>query len=304
MRKGYHTGHMKRFSLAFLPLAGLLLPAVAFARPTISSVSPVNATANVAVTLSASVQSSVPIQSCNLYVDLEDVGAMTVIGGTASRAYTFPFGGSRIAFVFCRDTSGGLAAGPNTSIWVEGQLQNQPPLSTPAPAPTPTPTPTSTAPVVTVPVSTARLLVKLACPEGVTPDHPCTAVYYIGADGKRHAYPNSRVFFTWYQNFDSVQTLSQAALNAYPLGRNVTYRPAVRMVKFTTLNKVYAVDRNGALRWVKTEDVARGLYGDDWNTKVDDISDAFFTDYTFGPDIDLASSFSLEAELQSRVTFD
>lgn len=297
---------MKRLSLALLPLAGLLLPAAVFAKPVISGVSPTTATANVAVTLSASVQSSVPIQSCNLYVDLADVGPMTVVGGVASRSYTFPSGGSRIAFVFCKDTSAGMAAGANSAIWVEGQIQSQPPLSNPSPnpTPTPTPTPTSTQPPVSVPVSTLRQLIKLECPANATADHPCKAVYYVGADGKRHAYPNSRVFFTWYQNFNGVQTVSQAALNLYPLGRNITYRPAVRMVKFTTLNKVYAVARDGSLRWVKTEDVARALYGADWNTKIDDISDTFFTDYTFGPDIDLAASFNLEAELQSRPTFD
>lgn len=296
--------NMKRLSLALLPLAGLLLPAAAFAKPVISSVTPTTASANVAVTLRANVQSAVPIQSCNLYVDLADVGPMTVAGGVASRSYTFPSGGSRIAFVFCKDTSMGMAAGANTAIWVEGQIQSQPPLANPTPNPTPTLTPTSTQPPVVIPVSVSRQLMKLECPAGAAADHPCKAVYYVGADGKRHAYPNSRVFFTWYQNFDGVQTVSQAALNLYALGRNVTYRPGSRMVKFTTLNKVYAVARDGSLRWVKTEDVARGLYGADWNTKIDDISDAFFTDYSFGPDIDLAASFSVDAELQSRPTFD
>lgn len=291
---------MKRLSYALLPLAALALPFAAAAKPTIGSVSPASATAGVAVTLSASVSSGVPIQSCNLYVDLEDVGTMTVANGVASKSYTFPYGGSRIAFVFCRDTSAGMAAGPNTGLWVEGALQNQPPLSTPTPTPTPIPTPTATP---TTPTG-ARRLVKLVCPEGAAADHVCKAVYYIGTLGKRHAFPNSRVFFTWYANFDSVTEVTPQELSAYPLGKNVTYRPGARMVKFETLNKVYAVTRNGELRWVKTEPVAIALYGANWNTKIDDISDVFFTNYSFGPDIDTAASYSPELELANNATFD
>ena len=79
--------------------------------------------------------------------------------------------------------------------------------------------------------------------------------YYIGIDGKRHAYPNSKVFFTWYGNFDAVETITPAQLAAYPLGKNVRYRPGVRMVKFTTLNKVYVVARDGSLHWITSEAV-------------------------------------------------
>lgn len=150
----------------------------------------------------------------------------------------------------------------------------------------------------------ARNLIKLACESDADANDPCKAVYYIGADGKRHAYPNSRVFFTWYLNFDAVQTISPQALAAYPLGRNVTYRPGSRMVKFASLSKVYALSRQGSLRWIKTEEVARELYGADWNTKVDDVSDVFFNDYSFGPDIDTAASYSVSQELQSQTTFD
>ncbi|KAA0206357.1 hypothetical protein EDM68_02540 [Candidatus Uhrbacteria bacterium] len=290
------THAISRAAAVLSGAAALAIALPAFAKPTIGSVTPVTASAGVAVTLSASVQSAAPIQSCNLYVDLEDVGAMTVAGGVASRSYIFPYGGSRIAFVFCRDTGGGIAAGPNTAIWVTGPLQNQPPLSQPTPEPEPEPAPE--------PVPAVRRLIKLACAEGAAVDDPCRAVYYVGRDGKRHAFPNSRVFFTWYENFDAVQEVTLTELASYMLGGNVTYRPGSRMVKFTTLNKVYAIERDGTLRWVKTEDVARALYGDDWNTKIDDIADVFYTDYTFGPDIDLASEYNVTNQLDSNLTID
>ncbi len=285
-------------SAAALSSAALLaLATPVLAAPTISSVTPVSASANNPVILSANIQSAVPIQSCNLYVDLEDVGAMSVTAGMASRSYTFPFGGSRIAFVFCRDTSGGIAAGPNTAIWVTGPLQNEPPLGGGGgTGPTPPPTPP--------PNNVVRRLVKLACSETADVNDPCRAVYYVGSDGRRHAFPNSRVFFTWYENFDTVQEISLVELAAYQLGPNVTYRPGVRMVKFASLNKVYAIERNGILRWVKTEDVARSLYGADWNEKVDDISDVFYNDYDFGSDIDFANQYNVTAQTEANVTID
>lgn len=111
------------------------------------------------------------------------------------------------------------------------------------------------------------------------------AVYFCGRDGKRHAFPNQRVHDSWYQGFSGVVTLSDADLAAIPLGANVTYRPGVHMVKVQTDPKVYAVARNGELRWIGDEWIAKRLYGDNWNTKVDDLSDAFFADYHIGETI-------------------
>ncbi len=288
--------HRSVFRLAAVASSAaiFLVASPVFAKPIIGTVSPVSATAGTSLTLSASVSSGIPIQSCNLYVDLADVGEMTVSGSTASKSYTFPFGGSRIAFVFCRDTGSGMSAGANTAIWVTGATETEAPLSVYEPEMTPEP--------ISEPV--ASKLVKLICPEGADVNDPCKAVYYIDADGKRHAFPNSRVFYSWYENFDAVVEVDQATLATHSLGRNVRYRPGERMVKFTTDQKVYAVSAHGELRWVKTEEVAVSLYGSDWNTKIDDISDAFYTDYSLGEDILSEQSFSPTAVMNSIVEID
>jgi len=111
------------------------------------------------------------------------------------------------------------------------------------------------------------------------------AVYYCGKDGKRYVFPHQNVFFTWYEDFSSVIVITDAELAAIPLGGNATYKPGVRMVKIQTDPKVYAIARGGLLRWVQTEAVARALYGDDWNRKIDDVSDAFFVNYMIGDPI-------------------
>lgn len=320
---------MKRTLISLAALSAILVPSIAFAKPIIGPVTPVTAAVGQPVNLSATVSSAVPIQRCSLWVDLAEIGDMTVANGVASRSYTFSAGGARIAFVFCRDTSSGMSSGATTGITVSGALVVTPPLSTPAqtttppqqtataistPEPTTTQTPeqTSTAistpetnttsapattPVITTVSSDAGKILKAICPQSASADHPCHAVYYIGNDGKRHSFPNSRVYFTWYSNFDSVQEVAPDALSQYPLGTNVTYRAGVRMVKFTTDPKVYAVARGAVLRWIKTEALAQAFYGNDWNQKIDDIADAYYTNYTFGIEINSMTDYSPATEL-------
>ncbi len=112
-----------------------------------------------------------------------------------------------------------------------------------------------------------------------------TTVYFCGADGKRHGFPNQRVYMSWYSGFANVAIVTPETLASLPLGRNVTYRPGIRMVKITTDPKVYAVTANGTLRWVTTPELAERLYGTGWAAMVDDVSDALFFDYTVGEPI-------------------
>ena len=123
-----------------------------------------------------------------------------------------------------------------------------------------------------------------------------SAVYYHGRDGKRYVFPNDKAYFTWYADFSSVQTVSAVTLAAIPIGGNVTYRPGIKMVKITTDPKVYAVAKNGTLRHLGSEALAHALYGTNWNQKIDDVPDAFFTNYTVGTPITDTSGFSPTVE--------
>lgn len=142
----------------------------------------------------------------------------------------------------------------------------------------------------------AHMLIKL--PDDENPEtQEDTAVYYIGVDGKRHAFPHGRIYASWYPNFDGVVIVSKEVLAKIPLGENVHYRPGTRLVKFMTDPKVYAVGKEGVLHWVTSELTARALFGDDWNKKIDDISDAFFGDYQFG------SVVAISADYESTKTY-
>jgi len=119
-----------------------------------------------------------------------------------------------------------------------------------------------------------------------------SSVYYLASDGKRWVFPNEAVFFSWYENFDNVKTISDENLASLPLGRNITMRPGVKLVKITTDSKVYGVSNPSTLQWIKTEEIAKTLYGDDWAKEVIDIPDTFFTSYVMGAPIDTAIDFA------------
>lgn len=107
-----------------------------------------------------------------------------------------------------------------------------------------------------------------------------SSVYYLGADGKRYVFPNPTTYFSWYNDFSGVVTIPASELQSYPLGGNVTMRPGTKLVKITTDPSVYAVEPNGVLRKIQSEAQAASLYGTNWNKRVVDVPDAFFTNYT------------------------
>ncbi len=114
------------------------------------------------------------------------------------------------------------------------------------------------------------------------------AVYYFAADGKRYVFPNEKTYFSWYMDFSSVRTISDSELASYAIGGNVTIRPGTKLVKITTDPKVYAVSPNGTLHWVESEAIAIALYGSSWASRVVDVPDGFFVNYTVGASISSA----------------
>ncbi|MCC7357016.1 cupredoxin domain-containing protein [Candidatus Uhrbacteria bacterium] len=118
-----------------------------------------------------------------------------------------------------------------------------------------------------------------------------SAVYYFAVNGKRYVFPNDKTYFTWYKDFSTVKQLSDGMLSTIPLGGNVTYRPGVKMVKITTDPRTYAVDQSGVLRHVGSEQLAETLYGLNWKGLIDDVPDAFFTNYRVGTAIAVATEY-------------
>ena len=111
------------------------------------------------------------------------------------------------------------------------------------------------------------------------------ALYFYAQDGKRYVFPNEKTYFSWYNDFSSVKTISDAELAAIAIGSNVTIRPGTKLVKITTDPKTYAVTKCGVLHWIESEAIAKALYGDAWNTRIVDVPDGFFVNYTIGSSV-------------------
>lgn len=118
------------------------------------------------------------------------------------------------------------------------------------------------------------------------------AVYYFANDGKRYVFPNASTYFTWYDDFSGVISITDDQLASIPIGGNVTYKPGIKMVKITTDPKVYTVAANGTLHWIETEELAIAFYGENWTSLIEDVPDAFFTNYQIGEPISLLSDYS------------
>lgn len=123
-----------------------------------------------------------------------------------------------------------------------------------------------------------------------------SAVYYYGQDGLRYVFPNDKIYFTWYQNFNTVKWVTDDDLAKIQIGGNVTYKPGVKMIKINSDPHVYAISENGTLREIGSEEIAKSLYGSTWNKKIDDLSDGFFGNYHIGGRLELATQYSPAAE--------
>jgi len=113
------------------------------------------------------------------------------------------------------------------------------------------------------------------------------SVYYFKG-GQRWVFPNLKTYKSWYKDFSTVQVIPRAELETYPVhlpGSNVVYRAGTRLVKITTDPRVFAVEPGGKLRWISSEATAKALFGNDWAKRVDDVPDAFFTNYNVGADL-------------------
>lgn len=252
--------------------------------PTVGALTPDEAIAGTALTLSASVADSGGMGSCVLYVNSTYIGAMQIANGYATYSYTFSDAGTAIGNAYCTDAAGYSTRGASTTFTVAAA---------------------AAAAEVTVEESVDTAipgsLLKLACASDASVNDACRAVYYYDTDDlERHAFPNEAVYFSWYVDFANIVVVSDAFLASLTLGGNVTYHPGTTMVKFITVNTVYAVGESGELRAIDTEETAASIFGTDWNQQVDDISDAFYNNYEFGADIDSASDYDPD-EVYSNV---
>lgn len=109
-----------------------------------------------------------------------------------------------------------------------------------------------------------------------------SSVYYIADDGNRYVFPNEKMYLSWYSDFSTVKTISCDDLASFPIGDRLVYQAGTRLVKIPSDPSVFAVESDGVLREIPDEETAKKLYGEDWSSRVDDVSEAFWSSFTVG----------------------
>ncbi|MFH1315519.1 MAG: hypothetical protein ABIH67_03935 [Candidatus Uhrbacteria bacterium] len=108
-------------------------------------------------------------------------------------------------------------------------------------------------------------------------------VYLI--DGKdRYAFQNEKVFYSWFDNFDQIEVVSQAKLSEYADAGEAFFQAGTK-VKIENDPKVYTVGYDGKLHWIISQAVAFNIYGNDWNQDIIEINLMDLVDYSFGINI-------------------
>jgi len=113
-----------------------------------------------------------------------------------------------------------------------------------------------------------------------------SAIYLLNENSRRLYFPHADVYFTWYRNYAGIQEISSSCVDNYPIPDKppygVNFRPGTQLVKLKISNSVYVILPNNTLAKVESEELAKKLYGDNWNSLVKDVNDEYWTNFTVG----------------------
>lgn len=113
-----------------------------------------------------------------------------------------------------------------------------------------------------------------------------TAVYFVDNSGIRHAFPNQKIYESWFGNdFKKISFVAESDLAKMPLGKNVVMKAGKFLVKIPSSPEVYAVEPGGTLRHIENFEAMETIYGADWQKKLVDLPEVFFGDYAIGAPI-------------------
>lgn len=244
--------------------------------PDMDRIGPTSALKNETVTFSALIEDDDgTIASCVLYVDGEAEKSMTVKTDVAYATMKFTSTGSHTMYARCTNDDGESGSGSSVTVKVISESSYAEPGD----------------------------IVKIGCTGNVYVNDPCTAVYYYGYDGKRHAFSNESVFKSWFDDFDDLVTVTSSAMADISLGENVIYKPGEYLVQFSDAT-VYAVSYAGILRPIGNSSIAKAIFGSDWTDEIKGVNDVFYSNYRIGSTIESSADFSVSAVQSASKTID
>jgi len=89
---------------------------------------------------------------------------------------------------------------------------------------------------------------------------------------------NEKVFFQYYKDFSDVEIISDVEMNSYSTGGGAPMKKGM-LIKTATSDKVYETGDNSRIRWILNEAEAKSLYGDNWASKIQVISEEYLQQY-------------------------
>jgi hypothetical protein len=234
--------------------------------PTVSQIATTSVVSGVASTITVTASGEATVTACSLMVNNTGVASMTMNGVTWSVDYVFTGSANSTvrAYVDCADGDNNSEHGASRTITITS--------NTPAEA-------------------SAGDRIKTACGSNAKKSDACRSVYYLGSDGKRHSFPSEAVYSTWFSNWSGIKTVSSSFMSGLTLGKNVTFRPGTTLVKFRSMNDVYAISQGAVLHHYLTEALVTADYGSNWQSYLQTISDVYRGNYTTGNEIDQSTDY-------------
>ncbi len=108
------------------------------------------------------------------------------------------------------------------------------------------------------------------------------AVYFAAQDGKRYVFTGQGQFYSYFNDFASVQVVSAAKLASIPVGGDVLYQPETKLLKIALSPKVYSISKDGSAHWIQSEEAAQSVYGVNWKQKIVTVDETELADYPTG----------------------
>ncbi|MFA6132042.1 MAG: hypothetical protein WC702_03205 [Patescibacteria group bacterium] len=108
---------------------------------------------------------------------------------------------------------------------------------------------------------------------------------YLVLDDTSYWIQNEKTYFSWFDSWNDVETISSTSFNALKDGGDATYAPGTRL-KMANDPKVYMVGSDGKLHWITTQLIAYNIFGQTWNKGIVEFNMADTTQLQFGSTID------------------
>jgi len=146
-------------------------------------------------------------------------------------------------------------------------------------------------------------------------------IWYYGDDGKKYLFSFTGTFHSWFpggpEKCCMVKTVPTEVFNSIPKGAmaggQVCYRPGVRIIKvkiegneiqFPNDESLFVVSKGCVMRQLASPDVAREIFGADWENLIDWIPFLHYYNYFWGPDVNSKADYDPKAERDDALTID